>query len=511
MATMTNQKAKTQDALKKAALQQLAVIGGAMTNDDQITFEGRKYVFPEQYQGDLVGLLRDVTRYVEGQEERIVVDRVFDYRPNDGAYATMMCLKEFFGYALSVPINTFFGKQPPEEQTIDIGFFEGTMRTVTVPWGCLALPGIKDAKLYTKVQRDPAKGMLFRLAAECRRADKPIVDGFFQVVADYMASNSIYRGHAVHGNMEFFDTDKIRPEKFVFTDDVWAQAETNILSPLCHSDVLRANGLSLKRVVLLEGPFGSGKSGLGRSAAKVAVENGRTAIIARPGSDNPFEVLQTAVLYQPALVFIEDVDTFSMQQDPQYVTKLLDAFDGFSNKELEITLVLTTNHVDRIHKGMLRPGRLDAVIHIGEMDRQGVERLTHIVLDGQLEDNIDFDKVYEATLGFMPAFVKEALERALRYTIARTGTPGPVSTDDLIHTCNSLRAQQALQDAAQDTHEKLPPLEQMFGEIVEERSAAVTPDMLEQVVDNRVVARMDTSTIFDRDGQPKYSIRVNQE
>jgi transitional endoplasmic reticulum ATPase len=36
---------------------------------------------------------------------------------------------------------------------------------------------------------------------------------------------------------------------------------------------------------------------------------------------------------------------------------------------------MTTNHKDEIHKGMLRPGRLDAIIEIGAMDRPGVEKL----------------------------------------------------------------------------------------------------------------------------------------
>lgn len=493
------QVARTQDALAKAALQQLAIIGGEMTRDEDITFDGRKFVFPEQYQGDLPGLSRFVARYVEGQEEEVLVDRRFDYRPMDGAHAVYHCLKEFFGYAQSKARMGMFGKEPPQEINIAVGYENGKLQTLTVPWGDMVLPGVKNATLTITSTRDREKGDLLFLRTKCRRADKAIIDGFYEVVASYLAANSIYRGRAVNGAMEFFDVEQIKPEMFVYTEDVWAQAETNILSPMRHAQALERHGLSPKRVVLLEGPFGTGKSGLGRTSAKVAVHNGWTAITARPGVDDPFAVMQTARLYQPALVFIEDVDTFSDSLDPNYVTKLLDQFDGFGTKDVRMLLVLTTNHADRIHKGMLRPGRLDAVIHIGNMDRPGVEKLTRLVVRDSLQDDVNFDEVFEATDGFTPAYVKEAIERAVRYTIARTGDAGPIATMDLVHACNSLRAQQALQEAANDSHEKLPPLDQMFRQMVQEESN-VDADSMRLVIDERINEKINGAAIVKPGG-----------
>ena len=309
--------------------------------------------------------------------------------------------------------------------------------------------------------------------------------------------------------MEYFDTDLIDPDKFVYDEEVWAQVETNILSPMKHAEVLKKNGMATKRVVLLEGPFGTGKSGLGRTAAKVAVANGYTAITARPGQDDPFAVLQTARLYQPALVFIEDVDTIAASQDPLYVTRLLDEFDGFDNKDLQMLLVLTTNHVDRIHKGMMRPGRLDSVIHIGAMDRPGVEKLCRLVIGEQLEEDVDFDKVFEATVGFMPAFVKEAIERAIRFTIARTGEVGRISTDDLVNACNSLRPQLDLQENAQDSHEKLPPIDKQLRAMLNEEIQP-NEEVLRALVNDAVQGHMDGAVLLKPSGDKVGVIRTNQ-
>ena len=77
----------------------------------------------------------------------------------------------------------------------------------------------------------------------------------------------------------------------------------------------------------------------------MAVANGVTAILCKPGVDDPLELLQTAMLYMPAFVFIEDIDIIATQRDPEVVTRILDVFDGPTTKNLPITVVLTTNHV----------------------------------------------------------------------------------------------------------------------------------------------------------------------
>jgi hypothetical protein len=38
-----------------------------------------------------------------------------------------------------------------------------------------------------------------------------------------------------------------------------------------------------------------------------------------------------------AFVFIEDVDTFASQTDPQYITRLLDTFDSARTKGIDLT------------------------------------------------------------------------------------------------------------------------------------------------------------------------------
>lgn len=500
--------AKTQEALAKRAIEQLAIIGGELTRDDDITYNGKAWNVPDQYRGNLKTASRDFSRFVEAQEEIIQVTRLFDYRPLDGAHAVYQMLKAYFGYAQTKARQGIFGKVPPNEVDISVGFIDGIEQHLTVPFGSdMVLPGLPGA-VMTITQQRSALGNLLYLSTNCRRADKTAVEGFYTVVQKFLEENSIYRGKAVNGAMQFFDTDKINPDLFVYSAQVWADAETHIFSPMRDTALLTQRGYGSKRVVLLEGPYGTGKSGLGRTSAKVAVAAEWTAIICRPGVDDPFDVLNTARLYQPALIFIEDIDTIAASMDPNYVTKLLDTFDGFGNKDLKMQLVLTTNHADRIHKGMLRPGRLDALIHIGEMDRPGVERLARIVCGDALRDDVDFDAVYKATDEYMPAFVREGLERSIRYSIARTQKVSDISTEDLVHSLESLRAQHAMQMAANDQHEKLPPLDTMFKRMIVE-NATPSSEAIESAVDERIEARINGAVLRKPNGDTIGQILTN--
>ena len=143
----------TQQKLQIQALAQLAIIGGQLTKDDDIRFEGKAFIFPERYRGNLRGLQKDVDRYVDGQEEAVLVEETFNYRPFDGAYATFNCLKDYFGYAQSVAKQGAFGPEPPSEITISLGYVNGQEIRETVPWGDMVLPGLPGSILSLKQQR----------------------------------------------------------------------------------------------------------------------------------------------------------------------------------------------------------------------------------------------------------------------------------------------------------------------------------------------------------------------
>ncbi|RPI07295.1 MAG: AAA family ATPase, partial [Actinobacteria bacterium] len=172
--------------------------------------------------------------------------------------------------------------------------------------------------------------------------------------------------------------------------------------------------------------------------------------------------------YQPAVVFVEDIDVQSQSADVDEVSKLLDAFDGITAKGGELMVLMTTNHIERIHKGMLRPGRLDAVVEIASIDRNGTERLIKAVIpENKRSLEIDYDEVYDAMEGFFPAFIREAITRAVTFALNRLeGSPEyTIDTPDLVYAATSLHTQlAALHDAGEG--EKPPTLDTALADAV---------------------------------------------
>lgn len=432
-----------QAALREQAMEQLAIIGGKLDGEDAVQFKGTKFILPSHQ--DLRGSIEFLEELEASEEEPNNFRRQFNYRPYDGARATAQAIREAFGWAQGKTLYSFFGAQRPEMIEIDVAF--GVKEQV--PWGALTIPGLNDTTLYLGHAHHDKFGLVFQITAQAPKKYRHHIEGLFALIQQNLETNSIYRGKSVTADAEFIDTSGVHRELLVYTESVEQRLEGDLWAFIKYERALAEQGQSGKYAVLLEGPFGSGKTEAAGVTAQIANEHGWTFITARAGEMEVQKALQLAQLYQPAVVFAEDIETEVAPDSPSQISRVLDMIDGFHVKGQKLVVVFTTNHADRIHKGMLRPGRIGAVIHIGEMDRPGVEKLTRRVIGKNLAEDVNFDKVYEAMEGYMPAFVKEALNRAVRYAISRNG--GKVAKIDTTALClaaDGLRDQLRLMEDA---------------------------------------------------------------
>ncbi|KAJ5692867.1 hypothetical protein N7462_002290 [Penicillium macrosclerotiorum] len=144
-------------------------------------------------------------------------------------------------------------------------------------------------------------------------------------------------------------------------------------------------GIPYRRGYLLYGPPGTGKSSFIQALAgeldyDIAILN----LSERGLTDDRLNHLLTIVPNR-TLVLLEDVDAaFSnkrMQSDADgyrganvTFSGLLNALDGVASAEERI-IFLTTNHVERLDEALVRPGRVDMTVRLGEVTRYQVERL----------------------------------------------------------------------------------------------------------------------------------------
>ena len=144
-------------------------------------------------------------------------------------------------------------------------------------------------------------------------------------------------------------------------------------------------GIPYRRGYLLYGPPGTGKSSFIQALAgeldyDIAILN----LSERGLTDDRLNHLLT-VVPKRTLVLLEDVvaafgnrrtqsDADGYRGANVTFSGLLNALDGVASAEERI-LFLTTNHVDRLDEALVRPGRVDMTVHLGEATQYQVECL----------------------------------------------------------------------------------------------------------------------------------------
>lgn len=451
---------------------ELARLGGKTFNDDDILFEGTQLIIPENM--SISQAQRFLEKKLKELEKVTTFSNTFNYRPWDGAYSMWNVLKRTFGAVAHKDSieKTMFGKMeaPPKMFSIPIG----VNKREQVPWGRFELPFLPGVLFETEGFAHREKGSLFHLTATGPKKYRFEIQGIFALIERELEANSMYRGKAFDGQdmPEFIDVHSVDRNRVVYSEEVMTQLEANIWAQLRHTGEFEKLGIPLKRAVLIHGPFGTGKTLAALLTGQEAIANGWTFIKARPGRDDLAAVLQTARLYEPSVVFYEDIDQIASSDDGG-IQKLLDDFDGIEAKGTRILCVLTTNYPEKIHKGMARPGRLDAMIEINELDQQGVERLVRTRIEDMLAEEIDWADVFEAAREYKPAFVTEAADRTIRYLVAQNGTADGmlVETHHLVSAMEGLRPQYDVMTGAKDHAERDPlstVLERSIARVVQE-------------------------------------------
>lgn len=462
--------------MANAVLSQQDLPASAVITGDEVAFhDGKKISLPRDMSFKRA---REVlTRVERDQNTEVSQTKTFRYRPFDGAVATSRVMKRRYGITFGEKIRSFFGDRPPQTISVPISVDE----TIEVPWGLMSIPSLPGTEIHLGETHDAEYGKVFAISATFPKKFTNEIKAFLREIDQELKTNSIYRGKAIIGTEqpEFLDMSGFRSREIVFADDVEDVLEGTVWSVLRYTKALKKEGVKIKRAALLEGPYGCGKTSAGMLTAEVAVANGWTYIKSKPGQDVN-EVLRLARLYSPAVCFLEDIDNEASTAEGGEVSRLLETFDGVTAKGAELVVVMTTNHLKRIHKGMLRPGRLDAVIHVAELDRGGVERLIKaVVAEDRLALDVNYDAVYEAmkveiegpdgpeSHGFFPAFVRETLERAKTVAIGRNSghTNYVLDTEALRVAAISLQPQLKVMLQAEEG-EKKPVLDQVVREAV---------------------------------------------
>ena len=211
---------------------------------------------------------------------------------------------------------------------------------------------------------------MFVLSATIKRRDEETIRGLFDELRVYLRNNSLYRGKAIKIRFkddagepielpepEFMSVSDINPNGLLLTEELTASINANLFTPITRVEDCLANGIKVKRGVLLGGPYGTGKTLGATVAAHLAEKHGITYVYT-PRADELSDAIAFAKQYQsPAcVVFCEDIDRTVQGKRTVEMDDILNILDGIDTKTDHIITVLTTNHLENVNQAMLRPG-----------------------------------------------------------------------------------------------------------------------------------------------------------
>lgn len=412
---------------------------------------GTQIILPEGM--NYITAITWLTRRMEEDERNISIHDAVDCLPLEGAFYTAKAIKNLFGF---FDVAKFTN---PVWVSLEVGWGE----TEQVLWGEVNIPGI-EGRVETGVE--VANGQVkFVLEGTVKKKNQKAIQSLVAEIKRLALEESIYKGRAIQltfpdvGRRDFnpvlfqhrfLDTSKVDPEQLIFPEKTQQLVEDTLFAPILYTEAVRKAGIPLKRGVLLEGPYGCGKTLTQYVTAKYASENGWT-YLALEDTDSLAQAMHFAKKYQPAVIAAEDIDRANGDDDDDgsrsdAMNTILNTIDGASFKDTEIIVLLTTNHVENITPAMMRPGRLDAVIPVRPPDAKAVERLIHLYGRDLLDQFDTFQKVGDVLAGQIPAVIREVVERSKLSAISRQKGFGPLvlTESDLLIAANGMMEHLAL-------------------------------------------------------------------
>ena len=454
----------------------------------QIEREGKKIKLPnDPGPMPIEDAISALERLQEDEEQETTVDEKIMAYPLEAAVAFVAAMEKLYGWASPVPTPGFFGPIPPHFVSVQTDV-DAWMQ---VPWGSFKIPGIEN-NVQIEAKRTPKGEPYLQVFGEVRKRERHVLLELAKETREILKTRSIYRGKALHITTnndnqldmrfppQFIDLRQVDPDELIMNDDVMQQITTNIYAPIEHTAEVRRARIPLKRGVLLEGRYGVGKTLTTRVTAKKCIDNGWTFLTVDRGKSLS-EALAFAQRYQPAVVFVEDIDRVTEKRD-ETANDLLNTIDGILSKSAEVMVVLTTNHVERIEQAMLRPGRLDAVITVAPPDAKSVERLIRLYSRDRLKAGDDLAEVGAELAGNIPSVIREVVERSKLAMIAQRHDS--ITASDLVVAARGMKAHLKLLEPKPEQLSADERLGQALREVIAGGLKAGNTSELEELVDN---------------------------
>lgn len=354
----------------------------------------------------------------EREEQNVEVSFQFDCYPLDGIVAINHALELVYGFTHAKERQTFFGPRPPRRLSIATGIDE----SIEVAYGEMAPPSWEGGSLNMHV--DMSAPLTLSISGVVKRKFEPSIKEIVEKAKEYLKTDSIYRGKAVELDLSYVGKDDFDPTncaprfidvteriELILPLDIEKKLNRDVWNRMRYPNNFRRNQQSVKRGVLLQGAFGTGKSLTSYCTAQLAMETGFTYFYLK-SADQFLTGYKLAQLYGPSVFFVEDCDAIFKGERNQAMNAILEVLDGVGAKNCDVITVFTTNFAEKINEAFRRSGRIDTVITFTPPDAYAAARFVQKMAGKFLHKDADMDVIGEAFKNLVPADIKNGVDLA---------------------------------------------------------------------------------------------------
>jgi cell division protease FtsH len=200
----------------------------------------------------------------------------------------------------------------------------------------------------------------------------------------------------------------------------------------------QALGAKIPKGVLLYGPPGTGKTLLARAVAGEAgvpfftiSGSDFVEMFVGVGASRVRDLFDQAKQNSPCIIFVDEIDAVGRQRGAglggghdereQTLNQLLVEMDGFGDRT-GIILIAATNRPDILDPALLRPGRFDRQIPVGNPDLAGRRAILRVHSQGKpMSPSADLDGLAKRTVGMSGADLANVINEAALLTARENG------------------------------------------------------------------------------------------